>query len=311
MSADEELRSLAARCPRSLLESFLIEKIRAQEAPTLDDLRTAWKKSRPQAWSSSALFEWLPEGLFPEILSRLDARRMGLVARTCRAFAESVVVASELRAAHLCLRLPTSAEQSVLRHLWFAERVGVTGLAWEVCAAPVIAEHAAGDYLPSIIVRHIKSGLMMILDTTSNGWVDLTIRGLERHVLSDCAESSLETMDIQPHPEILEAAYVPLLDYLHARQPELQGHHDAHWGFYVGDRCQVHLVNPEDTAAGQSEHADILASVMRDEPACPDHHILNETGAYHLCLAYPPYSRIVYNADYIATAIRAVAEGDN
>ena len=193
MSADEELRSLAARCPRSLLESFLIEKIRAQEAPTLDDLRTAWKKSRPQAWSSSALFEWLPEGLFPEILSRLDARRMGLVARTCRAFAESVVVASELRAAHLCLRLPTSAEQSVLRHLWFAERVGVTGLAWEVCAAPVIAEHPAGDYLPSIIVRHIKSGLMMILDTTSNGWVDLTIRGLERHVLSDCARTSSPT----------------------------------------------------------------------------------------------------------------------
>ena len=135
------------------------------EAPTRDELARllaakmeADATLRPSHWSSRTLLNWLPSVIIVEIVKHLDAKGMAKAAAICRTISDSVDEATASRAAALGLRMPAliSGQKATWR-LWFTERIGRTGLAWEI--KEQAAEEPADDVSP-IVLRHVQSGLL-------------------------------------------------------------------------------------------------------------------------------------------------------
>ena len=98
--------------------------------------RTRAAARRASTWSSRPLFDQFPAVLVVEIMSHHDARSLAKAAPICRDFAGSVAHAISARVARCggSLRLPRPvAGESATKRLRFAERVGPTGLEWEIC----------------------------------------------------------------------------------------------------------------------------------------------------------------------------------
>eukprot|EP00966_Prymnesium_polylepis_P136196 3147111-Prymnesium_polylepis.1 len=84
--------------------------------------------------SSHSFVDWLPHVLLVEIMSHLDAVSLARAVAACRGFADGVNEASEACARMQGLLLPAAmAGRPATWRLRFAERLGRTGTAWEIC----------------------------------------------------------------------------------------------------------------------------------------------------------------------------------
>ena len=135
--------------------------------------------SRASTWSSRPLFDQFPAVLVVEILSHHDARSLANAAIICRDFAGSVTDAISARVARCggSLRLPRPvAGEGMTKRLRLAERVGPTGLAWEVCEdTENMRQWLSDEYDIVIFLRHRASGLALLLPEGSATWCALTL----------------------------------------------------------------------------------------------------------------------------------------
>ena len=268
---EEDLASLVAMCPRSTLDKFVVTNIlaakpcqRAELARLVTAAVRADSSLRPKSWSCLPLVDWLPEVLLIEVLQHIDAQSMAAFATLCRNARSCVSSAIPRRVAALGLQLPT-AGASLTRRLWFAERVGRAGIAWHVLEEPWggCAPLNQGEQVPysGFILWQRQSGLVLGCNRDSNGWIDVTVAGAPGS-LSDCYEASFTQMEYFEDHGLNELALslgshqavqsIPLIDYLHMRQPNFEGHfHEedrSHpdWGFAVHDDGRVVLRNSDD-----------------------------------------------------------------